>query len=218
MIEGALGGPGRAAGIDDEEIVLGHDIGRWLLRRLFGQPPLVVRAGLAIVDHDNVLQVGTFSGKVEERRELPMDDEDAAAAVLQNVADLAPRQTKVDRHVDEARLGRCAERLHGLDRVAQDDSDAFALGNAPGAEPVGLAVYPLVELLISEPPRAVDHRFLVGVPAHAATQPLRNPHGSAPPRHGDTTQRPVFINVFLPHPPTPNAPRRELTLVSVYWL
>ena len=101
-----LGRSGGPAGVDDQKIVVGQRIDIGFAVRLRGEPGLEWRRGeVAGIEADDRFEIGAIADFAEFLGEFGLDNQDACAAVLQNLMDFAVGEPEADRHMDESALG-----------------------------------------------------------------------------------------------------------------
>jgi len=105
--QNSLGRSGCPAGVNDQKIIVGQRIDIRFAVRLRGKPGLERRRGeVAGIEVNDLLEIGAIADFAELVSEFGLDDQNACAAVLQNLTDFAVRQPEADRHMDESALGR----------------------------------------------------------------------------------------------------------------
>src|ERR1700737_4040862 len=86
----SLGRSGCPAGVDDQKIVVGQRVDVRFAIRLRSEPGLDRRrGGVAGIEADDPFESGAIADFAELLSEFSLDDQDACAAVLQNLTNFA---------------------------------------------------------------------------------------------------------------------------------
>ncbi len=169
--QGALGSPGRARCVHEQQRILGRDRLDAIQRRAPGQG-LLVRIRLIAARDPQRRRVASGAGRFGDLGELGFVDQEPRPAVLEQPMDLVRRESHIDGDGDRTQPGDGEEDLENRRPVPQQQGDPVAAADSGIGEDRRASQASLVQRPVVQRPIRVDEGDPVAVALSAPFEPV----------------------------------------------